>query len=455
MTPQTCSTRIPGSCAKERGSFLNISASSTWETLGAFEIANYPGQFLGYSGGATYGLDTLTLGWPGSGGPKLNDQIIGGSGSGDYFTGIFGLSPDPNNFTDVNNPRPSLLGSLKSQNTIPSHSYAYTAGAFYHERKPLAELTLGGYDSNQFVSHNTSFPFSTDVSRRLLLNIRSITSSKDDKQLLPTTAFAFIDSTDPNIWLPLDACKKFEEAFNLIWNEPLQMYFFETSPNTTVKREEKTSITFTLSENSTSSSLVSLEFPFTAFELLASPPLTRNGTTQRYFPLKRGRNDTQYVLGRAFLQETYLVVDHERSNFSIFQAAFPAPGTKQNLVPILPNLQETIKAKSGLSKGAIAGISIAILFVAVSCVGALLWALRRRKQRRLRDVHTEAFMKPELDGGEVKFSGHEADGRELNSFHGQYSELGESKGPAVKYEMEAEVILPEMGAENKSVSDSK
>lgn len=133
MIPQTCSNQVPGSCSKARGTFLNISASSTWEKLGAFNIANYAGQFLGYGGGAEYGLDNITLGWPGGGGIGLTDQTIGGCGSGDYYTGIFGLSSEPNNFTDVNAPKPSLLGSMKEQHLVSSSSYAYTAGAYYRD----------------------------------------------------------------------------------------------------------------------------------------------------------------------------------------------------------------------------------------------------------------------------------------------------------------------------------
>jgi hypothetical protein len=49
---------------------------------------------------------------------------------------------------------------------------------------------------------------------------------------------------------------------------------------------------------------VDIVLPYAAFDLEASYPLVRHPT--RYFPLKRAANDSQYTLGRAFLQEAYV-----------------------------------------------------------------------------------------------------------------------------------------------------
>src|ERR1019366_4883174 len=71
------------------------------------------------------------------------------------------------------------------------------------------------------------------------------------------------------------------------------------------------------------------------------PLVTKNSS--RYFPLKRAANDSQTTLGRAFLQEAYLIVDYERSNFSLYQRNWDANSQ--------PNIQTiyTINAAATLS----------------------------------------------------------------------------------------------------------
>ena len=44
--------------------------------------------------------------------------------------------------------------------------------------------------------------------------------------------------------------------------------------------------------------------PYASFDLLASYPRVLNAT--KYFPLKRAANESQYTLGRTFLQEAYV-----------------------------------------------------------------------------------------------------------------------------------------------------
>lgn len=65
---------------------------------------------------------------------------------------------------------------------------------------------------------------------------------------------------------------------------------------------------------------VNISLPYQAFDLQVTQPITENGTN--YFPLRCSSNMSQYVLGRAFLQETYLFVDYEKSTFSLSQAQF-------------------------------------------------------------------------------------------------------------------------------------
>lgn len=127
-------------CPQSRGEIFDISGSKTWSVLGNYSLGIEAN--LGYSDPGSYGLDTVALGFNNaSGGPTLQGQVVAGLATYDYYTGLFGLNDQPANFTasnDINNltdttPHPSFLSTLKSQNLIPSLSWAYTAGAIYRK----------------------------------------------------------------------------------------------------------------------------------------------------------------------------------------------------------------------------------------------------------------------------------------------------------------------------------
>ena len=95
---------------------------------------------LGYDAPASYGLDTVALGFSNAtGGPTLQGQVIAALQTSLYDTGLFGLGNQPTNFTASNDPNnltdtvpyTSFLSTMKSKNVIPSLSWAYTAGAIY------------------------------------------------------------------------------------------------------------------------------------------------------------------------------------------------------------------------------------------------------------------------------------------------------------------------------------
>lgn len=142
------------------------------------------------------------------------------------------------------------------------------------------------------------------------------------------------------------------------------------------------SITVTLSPqlpHSASENSVAITLPYSAFDLNISWPHAE--TSAYYFPLKRATNDTQYTLGRAFLQEAYLIADYERQNFSVWPCKWDSETTNANIIPILsvnstaanpgsdnPS-ESTGGSRKGLSTGAIAGIAVG------AAVGVILLAL--------------------------------------------------------------------------------
>ncbi|KAA8575094.1 hypothetical protein EYC84_004307 [Monilinia fructicola] len=165
------------------------------------------------------------------------------------------------------------------------------------------------------------------------------------------------------------ACLLFEKAFGLVWNETTSMYLMNSTQYALLSGANPT-VTFSLANTISGGSIVNIQLPIGAFALRASYPFVDN--TTYYFPLKRAANDTQYTLGRTFLQEAYLTVDYDRGNFSINQCTWidgaassvvairapsigtsnPSNDTSSSLDKVSPKL---------LSPGAIAGIAIGAL----------------------------------------------------------------------------------------------
>lgn len=165
-------------------------------------------------------------------------------------------------------------------------------------------MTLGGYDSSRFVPNNVVFNFASDISRDLVVALRSIQftdSSTTNKELLPSgSILTFIDSTVPHIWLPIDACKAFEAAFGIAYDNKTQLYLVNDTLHSTLMKQNA-SLSFVMGNEVQGGETVHINFPYAAFALQVGYPIV-NSTT-RYFPLRQAANDSQYTLGRTFLQE--------------------------------------------------------------------------------------------------------------------------------------------------------
>lgn len=379
---QGCIASDPDTCDYLRGSTFHINESRTWQDQGLFRLPLRSERYLGYSGSADYGFDNITLGWPGSGGPTLDHQVVTGLATKDFYVGSLGLSPYPINFTNFSSPFPSMLTTLKNDNIIPSLSYGYTAGAPYLPIPRYGSLTFGGYDATKSSPENITVVMGPDTNRDLVLGISAITSGQES--LLPDSVVAYIDSTVAQIWLPVAACERFESVFGLVWNEDLNLYLMnDTLHDKLMATDPK--VTFSLNPGlNNATKAINISFPYASFDLTGGYPLVGN-TTSRYFPLRRAQNSSQYTLGRTFLQEAYLTVDYERSTFSISQALFPDPGVAANLVPIheldATDVSMTIPTHR-LSTPIIAGIAVAVVS-ALLTLGLASYFLRKHvKEKR-------------------------------------------------------------------------
>lgn len=226
-----------------------------------------------------------------------------------------------------------------------------------------------------------------------MVGLQAISMSDSTRQsvnLLPTPHYTYIDSTYSQIWLPVDACRAFEDAFGLIYDNVTELYLVNDTLHETLLAQNA-SVVFTLGTTlSEANQVVNITLPYAAFDLTALPYYQGLINATQYFPLRRAQNETQYILGRAFLQEAYITVDHERSNFSVSQCVWEY-GAAQNIIAI-PSLERASNAGTGgqppgatsssLSTGAIVGIAVgaAAATALIALLVFLLW-WRRRKQK--------------------------------------------------------------------------
>lgn len=401
VLPQGCDSSDT-SCQDERGATYDYNSSSTWLKQGTFELFNE--KNLGLYGNGLWGNDTLGLGIQGSGGPTLNNQVIAGIVTNNFYIGMFGANPKSTNYTGIDGyQQDSYITSLKKQDFIPSITYGYTAGAEYRQKKVLGSFTLGGYDESRFTANGHSFTFAPDDDRDLLVGVQSInfeTPNGTTSALLPFGILAYVDSTIPYIYLPLEACKAFEKAFDLKYNATTELYPI-SDPQHDELIAQNASITFTLSDDVSGGDTINITLPYYSFDLTATFPLVNEST--RYFPLKRAANESQYTLGRTFLQEAYLIVDYERNNFSISQCTFK-DGSQQKLIGIAPvpssnytspGNKEPSSNRSTVIIGIAVGVSVLVVAIAAVVVSFLLIKKRQVKRREEQDRREKAKLEEE------------------------------------------------------------
>ena len=207
-----------------------------------------------------------------------------------------------------------------------------------------------------------------------------------------------IDSSTPFLWLPGKVCDAFAMAFNLIYNETLQLYLYSNGTDPSVLSDWNMTFTFTLADLPESSKTVDIILPYDAFNQQLSFPFpalnaTFSSPAVNYFPLRRASNNTQFTIGRVFLQESYLAVDYERNNFSISQAKFANDAVTHVNLASITRPQNAIfagpprAAPGGLSTGAKVGIGIAL--AVVGTVGLLVFFYFRRKRNNVSESPPE------------------------------------------------------------------
>ncbi|KAK6432364.1 hypothetical protein LTR95_011469 [Oleoguttula sp. CCFEE 5521] len=375
-------TGLCRSCPYDRGAIppsvgFDVVASSTWLPNGIYTL-NAQEEQLAYTGNGLYGFDTVVLGTD-DGARNLSHQVFASVADKSYFLGQFGIGPKPINFTTFNEPIPNYLSTLVNFSMVPSLSFGYTAGAAYRN-KTSASLTLGGYDSNRFSPTNLSIAMNFDNSRPLQIGLQRVQATgtaTGDVDLLPEGTFLFVDSTIPHIWLPQDAVDAFVSTFGLTYDSNTDLFLI----NDTMRErnlQAMPNLHFSFGASLSGGPTQTISLPYSAFDLQASYPFYENATN--YFPIRLAHNDTQYTIGRTFFQEAYVIAGWEWQNFTIAQTSFDNLNN-EHLITITSRTQDTAAttrktaaSTKGLSKGAIAGIAIGALLLALATSSLLFSA---------------------------------------------------------------------------------
>ena len=405
-----CTPQDPPYCSDVRGGLFNPNLSSTWSSIGSFGLGMPQEDVVGFDGiNASFGSDIAKFGFLSDILPAVvpkTHQIMEGIATKDVFVGMIGLSPHPMNLSAMNSSSQSLLASLKNQSMIPSLSWGYTAGATYRsdsrEVGTFGSLTLGGYDGTRFVANNVTFPFGPDIGREFLVGLQRITSNISSSPILSTNTSVILDTAVPDIWLPVEACDRFEKAFGLQYNATANQYYANhTVYQSWPQKNPQLSFEFVSLQNTTLPATIVI--PFASFILLNTTDST-NPSGIAIVALRQAKNATQYTMGRTFFQEAYIIADYERSNFSISQAVFPNSSMAQDIVAIRPpgdNDDILRSQKQGLSHGATAGIAVGTTGFIVLLAFLLFRRWRRPRvdiRGAARNENDHGFIKPELSG---------------------------------------------------------
>lgn len=143
--PEGCTADDPSNCASSRGAEIfgssqntgfQTNKSSTWEEMAIYNLGLE--DDLGVSANGLYGYDTLRLGGSSDNSAlQLSHQILAGVANKNFYMGLIGLSPISSTFDTTSSSVTSFFNNLKTNNSIPSRSYAYTAGARYRPSPAL------------------------------------------------------------------------------------------------------------------------------------------------------------------------------------------------------------------------------------------------------------------------------------------------------------------------------
>ena len=362
---------------------------------------------------------------------------------------------------------PHIVSSRPARRERSTHRFGNTH-CLLENKQTFGSLVLGGYDTTRF--SNTTAPksltFSANDARQLIVGVQSIVAINTLKGTASMTTsgghLSLIDSTVPHLWLPREICDNFEQSLGLTYDPATDLYRVN---DTAHQQLLSLNPTFTFKLGNTAfddGNATNIELPYAAFDLQVGWPIYSQNVN--YFPIRRAANDTQYTLGRTLLQQAYIIVDFERSNFTIAPALFPDSSVQPSIVAI-HSTGKSSSAKTGLGVGAIVGIVVGGVAVLALIFGLLFWFRRKKKLQKAEISELEAKqansntaygkLQPHSD---VPDDVYETDGAQIQELEGPgFLGVGHKDGaptpqelpsPAPVFEMEGESTLSSYGRQS-------
>ncbi|KAF2997076.1 hypothetical protein E8E13_002628 [Curvularia kusanoi] len=439
VLPSTYSslTLVPGAtewcddaCAQRRGVELRggrqpegNQQDGSWSPDGQYAIPIpdwFPKEMVVTNGNLTlrgrWGKTQVGLGSSNKDSPVLTDRYAVSYLSEEFFLGFFGLA----NGVVGSGPGATLetfLQQFRTSNNIATVSYGYSAGAWYRNNQngALGSLVLGGYDQSRLGTPALTVRMPDAKNSSLIVGVPSmiyapntdVAKGEDESFTADCGGFrANIDSTLPYLILPECICNHFEDKFGLDYDKTANLYFVNASSHERNLQQNGT-IDFKIVEGPTDSSkYTNIRLSYSAFDQQIS---SRTGTNERtYFPIKKSQNGL-FTLGRTFLQETYLIVDYERSNFTVAPAIYTGSTPQQNLQIIYNTTYNpeasSSSSSSGLGPGAIAGtvVGIVVAFAIAGVIAFCWWRKQKNKQQEVPKPYETQQIDPSIAGQEIKY----------------------------------------------------
>ncbi|TLS29821.1 hypothetical protein PpBr36_01263 [Pyricularia pennisetigena] len=402
-------------CATERGNTYNAPDSQNYAPLGAWELGL---ASSGFSDTGDYGLDRLSMFNSLEGETvSINNALVASINTTNFYQGYIGLGVIRGRFGErITTPLISQM--VEEYGLIASNSYGYTAGAWHIDGGVPASLILGGYDPLRFQNHNTVFNLDPD-SRVPQVRLRGINANTNDPSKPPPgwggqihkslvamndSLVVTIDTSFPYLALPESICDRFADALNLTYNSTFDLYMFSgdqlTSPDSAL-RADRLNFTFSLSSWDNNNTLgkpledpgvINITISGQAFSQYLTYPYRNSFEPYdpglAYFPLRRAKNVNEFVIGRAFMQEAYMITKYEERLFSVYQARYPSnAASNYSVKPISRPANSDYPAfvpkppnRPGLTAGQTAGVVVGVVAASVGiCVALWLWRRQRTK----------------------------------------------------------------------------
>jgi hypothetical protein len=276
-------------------------------------------------------------------------------------------------------------------------------------------LTLGGYDSSRSAANDIKFKFNADAEAPYMVDISHIrlqgaingtirgvdlhpSKMQDKGSQFETPTRAIIDSNLPYMHLPQVVCDQIAWAFKLPYNESTNRYIGPDDVDRALAKSGAAMI-ISLTSLTDRTQTVNIALPHPSLNLYNGYPF---GNSLRYFPMRPAVYCDKYSLGRAFLQEVYMIADYDRREFSLSQVDWAT-----NLVALSPPNAKTKVAIAAIVGGAIGGCLILAAFLYFLYLKAKVQIFFRKDKDDTTDArlsepndsrHTPASLAHEVDG---------------------------------------------------------